>query len=388
MSRPLLMIPGPIEISPAVQEAFAVPPPSHVAGHVIEAFGASLEKMRHIWRADENSQPFIVSGSGTLAMEMAVTNLVDPDDPVVVVNTGYFSDRMADMLRRRRARITHVRAPLGEVPSAKDIAAKVDEVFPKVVFATHVDTSTGVRVDPQIVCDAAARVDALTVFDGVCATVGEHFDMAGLGADVYLTGSQKAIGLPPGLAMLVASARALGVRESLERDPPKSMDFKEWLPIMSAYENRGPSYFATPATNLILALDTALDEIMEEGPVAVADRHARVGEAFRAAWKAMGLELVPSPDDVAANTLSAVRYPEGVDSSFLAKVKAHGVIIAGGLHPDMKPEYFRVGHMGYATTRNDWLSTTVSAIANGLNEAGHQFDKTKVIAAFEDTLGV
>ncbi len=386
MTRPLLMIPGPIEVSPAVHEAFAVHPPSHVAPHVIEAFGASIEKMREVWLADESSQPFIVAGSGTLAMEMAVTNLVDPEDPVVVVNTGYFSDRMADMLRRRRARITHVRAPLGETPTAEEIAEKVDEVFPKVVFATHVDTSTGVRVDPQIVCDAAARVDALTVFDGVCATVGEHFDMNALGADVYLTGSQKAIGLPPGLALLVASARALSARESLEHDPPKSLDFSEWLPIMHAYEARKPSYFATPATNLILALDAGLDEILDQGAPAVAERHQKVADAFRAAWSAMGLELVPQPSTSAANTLSAVRYPEGVDSSFLAHVKENGAIIAGGLHPDMKSEYFRVGHMGYATRRDDWLLKTIEAVATGLEEAGWEFDRKAALKAFEEAL--
>ena len=112
----LLMIPGPIEISPTVQEAYSVAPPSHLAPHVIEAFGKSLELMREFWCAGADAQPFVVAGSGTLAMEMAAANVVDPGEHVLVVNTGYFSDRMAEMLRRRGAVITEVAAELGDAP--------------------------------------------------------------------------------------------------------------------------------------------------------------------------------------------------------------------------------------------------------------------------------
>jgi alanine-glyoxylate transaminase/serine-glyoxylate transaminase/serine-pyruvate transaminase len=116
--RRLLMIPGPVEVSPGVRDAFAVPPPGHLAPDVVEAFGASLEMMRRVWLASPSSQPVAVPGSGTTAMDMAVANLVEPGDAAVVVNTGYFSDRMVEMLRRAGADVVDLTAVPGEVPNA------------------------------------------------------------------------------------------------------------------------------------------------------------------------------------------------------------------------------------------------------------------------------
>lgn len=370
MTRSLLMIPGPIEISPAVHAAYQSSPPSHVSPGVIDAFGSSLEKMRDVWRADAAYQPFIVSGSGTVAMDMAIGNVVDEADRVLVVNTGYFSDRIGEMAHRRGATVEHVRCKAGFVPTADAISASANALGPTVVIATHVDTSTGARVDVRSVMAAAQQHDALTVFDGVCATAGEAFEMKAWGADVYLTASQKAIGLPPGLALLVASERALERRERLENLPPMILDFAQWLPVMRAYEARKPSYFATPATNLILALDAGLGELTTAGVPEVIRRHQRVADAMRAAWKQLGLTLL-GPWENAANTLSAIRYPAGIDAALVGTIGANGAVVAGGLHPEHKAEYFRVGHMGYATTQRSWLEQTVRAVEVALNHHGH-----------------
>ena len=371
----LLMIPGPIEVSPPVKKAFSVPPPSHVSAGVIDAFGSSIEKMRQVWRSAEDSQPFIFPGSGTLAMDMAVANLVDPGDRALLVNTGYFSERLGEMLRRRGAEVVEVGRDPGYAPSAEEVIARLDEDGPfKVLGATHVDTSTGVRLNPEPLARAAAERGVLSIFDGVCATVGETFEMEAWGADVYLTGSQKALGLPAGLGLLVASRRAMEAREQLKVAPPLTMDWHAWGSIMQAYEARRPSYFATPPTNLILALDVALDEILddeERGVAAVWEKHAQVGAAMRKAWKALDLKLLPAREGAAANTLSAVRYPEGLGPDLLARIRARGVVVAGGLLPGMKERYFRVGHMGYVTRRTDLLHRTVLAIERALVECGH-----------------
>jgi alanine-glyoxylate transaminase/serine-glyoxylate transaminase/serine-pyruvate transaminase len=370
MTRPLLMIPGPIEISPAVHSAYQASPPSHVSPPVIEAFGSSLQRMREVWRADAAHQPFIVSGSGTVAMDMAISNVVDAGDRVLLVNTGYFSDRIGEMAHRRGATVEHVRCKAGFVPTADAISESAKALRPTVVIATHVDTSTGVRVDIPSVMTVAREHDALTVFDGVCATAGEAFEMKAWGADIYLTASQKAIGLPPGLALLVASERALERRERIQNLPSMILDFAQWLPVMKAYEARKPSYFATPATNLILALDAGLGELTTTGIAEVIRRHQRVADAMRAAWKQLGLTLL-GPWENAANTLSAIRYPEGVDASLVATIGANGAIVAGGLHPEHRAEYFRVGHMGYTTTQRSWLVQTVRAVEVALNQHGH-----------------
>ncbi len=366
------MIPGPVEVSPAVVAAASVPPPSHTAPRLLEAFGSSIERMREVWRSGPGGQPIIVAGSGTLAMEMAAANLVEPGERAVVVSTGFFSERMAEILRRHGAEVTLVAGEVGDVPgldAVREALAKGPAA--KALFATHVDTSTGVRVDPEPLCRLARETGALAVFDGVCATGGERFEMAQWGADLYFTGSQKAIGLPPGLALMVAGERALAAREARKAPAPALfLDWQSWLPVHRAYEERKPSYFATPATTLVMALAAGLGEILEGGLPARIEAHARTGAAMRAAWAALGLGTVPRHPAVTADTLSVLLFPPGVDASLLPRITQRGVVVAGGLHPAVKATSFRVGHMGYAVTRPDYLRRTVTAIAEALQEGG------------------
>src|SRR3954468_11131481 len=330
----LLMIPGPVELSPGVLAAASAPPPGHTSPRLIEAFGRSIERMREVWRSGPSGQPFILAGSGTLAMEVAAANLVEPGDRVLVVVTGYFSERMTAILRRYGAEVTEVTAPVGEVPATDEIREILKRKSPfKALFATHVDTSTGVRVDPEPLCRLAREVGVLSVFDGVCATAGERFDMAEWGADLYFTASQKAIGLPPGLALMVAGERALAARDARKNVPPLYLDWEAWLPIHRAYEERKPSYLATPATSLVMALETGLAEILENGLEARLETQARAAAAMRAAWKALRLRSVPKTKEVTANTLSVLLFPDGIDAGLLPRIAARGVTVAGGLHP-------------------------------------------------------
>ena len=371
-NRPLLMIPGPIEVSDGVSDAAAEAPRSHVAPDFVEAMGGSLQAMRHVWRAGEDAQPFILAGSGSLAMDMATWNVIEPGERVVVVNTGFFSDRSVEMLHRRGAHVTQVSAEPGDAPSIDAVARALDERPTAALFATHVDTSTGVRLDAEGLCRIARERNILTVFDGVCATGGERFEMDTWGADVYLTASQKAIGLPPGLALLVASPRALERRRALSVPPPMSLDWLEWLPVMTAYEARRPAYFATPATTLVWALRTGLDEILsaDTDPGTAMDArvsaHAAVAGTFRAAWRDMGLELVPVSEALAANTLSAIRYPDGIGQELVSAIKERGVVVAPGLHPEFKDRYFRVGHMGDLITRPTDISRCIDAVRDAV----------------------
>ena len=386
-NRPLLMIPGPVEVSPAVLEAYSGPPPSHLAPHVIEAFGRSVEQMRDVWCAGPDSQPFIAAGSGTLAMEMAVTNLVDPGQRAVVVNTGYFGDRMTEMLRRRGARVAEVSAEVGDTAPFEAVEDALASDETSVLYATHVDTSTGVRVDVERLARLARSHGALSVFDGVCATGGERFEMQSWAADVYLTASQKAIGLPPGLALMVVSPRALSARRTLKTPPPMATDWLEWLPIMEAYQARRPSYFSTPATNLICALEVGLSEISDAGIIERFELHRLTAEALRAAWRALDLELFCAGDDVAASTLSAIRYPASVDASLVATLASEGVVAAGGLYPGRQHEYFRIGHMGWIITRPDLVLDAVSALERALDACGHTVEPGAGRRAAAATLG-
>jgi len=374
-TRPLLMIPGPVELSPAVIEAFSGPSPGHLAPGFIESFGRALEMMREVWQAGPDTHPFVIGGGGTAAMNVATANLMEPGETAVVVNTGYFSDRMAEMLRRQGADVAEVISPAGPgaAPSVDEVERALEENGPvKALLATHVDTSTGVRIDPQPLARLARERGILTVFDGVCATGGESFRMEEWGADVYLTASQKALGAPPGLALLLASPRAMEARaRRLSAPPPMYLDLEQWMTVMDAYEARRPAYFSTPATNLIVALEAALHEIVEDGIERRVARHQHVARALGSAWAALGLQPVPVRPELRAATLSALYLPEGVDAADVVGGSArHGVVVAGGLHPQIRHRCFRVGHMGYAITRKEMLLRTIGAVGAALRDAG------------------
>jgi alanine-glyoxylate transaminase/serine-glyoxylate transaminase/serine-pyruvate transaminase len=378
--RTLLMIPGPIEFEPAVLAALGAPTTSHVAADFIEVFGQALEKTRQVFLSDDG-QPFVLAGSGTLAMDTAVANLIEPGDKALVVNTGYFSDRMAAILERYGAQVTQVRATVGGRPSIEEVEAalKVDRF--KVMTITHVDTSTAVIADVKALAQLAQQHGALSLVDGVCSVAGEELRMSEWGVDVVLTASQKAISVPPGLALVVASPRALQVFKS--RQTPVLgyyADWANWLPIMEAYEARRPAYFGTPAVNLIFALNVSLDQILKEGLEARFKRHHALGAAVQAALQALGLGQVPTHEDFAAHTLSAPRYPAGVtQADLLPKVLKAGAILAGGLHPAIRAEYFRIGHMG-PTKIGDVLAT-IGAIETALAQCGYAFTSGSGVAA-------
>lgn len=378
--RTLLMIPGPIEFEPAVLAALGAPTTSHVAPAFIDAFGQALERMRDVFLCPDG-QPFVVAGSGTLAMDLAGANLIEPGDRALVYNTGYFGDRYGALLERYGASVTHLRAPVGGRPDLDDVAQALDQAEYKLMTVTHVDTSTGVRADVQALAGLARECDTLLVVDGVCSVAGEELRMTDWGVDVALTASQKAISVPPGLALLVAGPRAMAAFRGRETPVPNYYaDWANWLPIMEAYEGRRPSYFGTPAVNLIWALNVSLGQILGEGMEARFARHRTLSRACKSAMAALRLGQVPLEPEFAANTMTAPRYPAGIGAAdLLPRIKSAGVILAGGLHPQIKAEYFRIGHMG-PTNAGDVLAT-VGAVERGLAGAGYEFDPGVGVAA-------
>ena len=378
--RKLLMIPGPIEFEPEVLAAMGEPTTSHVAPEFIEIFGQALERTRKVF-ASEDGQPFILAGTGTLGMDTAAANLVEPGDKALVVNIGYFSDRFGTILERYGAKVTHVTAPVGGRPELPAVEAELKQCGYKLLVATHVDTSTGVINDLSGLGALSRQYGTLLVADGVCSVGGEELQMSAWGVDVALTASQKAIGVPPGLTLVVASPRAMQAFKA-RKTPVLNYyaDWSNWLPVMEAYEARKGAYFATPAVNLVNALNVSLGQILAEGMGARVNRHLALSRACKAGLSAMGLGQVPLQPEFAAHTLSAPRYPQGIEPArFLGAVGKAGVMLAGGLHPAVKNEYFRIGHMG-ANNRSDVVAT-VAAIEAALKSLGYQPPASGVEAA-------
>jgi alanine-glyoxylate transaminase/serine-glyoxylate transaminase/serine-pyruvate transaminase len=328
-----------------------------------------------------DGQPILLTGSGTLAMDSAGANLVEPGDKVLVVNTGYFSDRFAEIVTRYGGEVSQVRSPVGGRPAIEMVEAALREKRYKLMIVTHVDTSTGVLNDVQALADLSHRHGALCLVDGVCSVAAEDLKMKEWGVDLVLTASQKALGTPPGLALLVAGPSALAAFRARKRPVANYYaDWANWLPIMEAYQARKSAYFGTPAVNLVWALEVSLQQILKEGLAARVRRHITISQACKAGLSALKLEQVPLQPDWAAHAMSAPRYPKGINGvEFLAGVARNGVVIAGGLHPAIKNEYFRIGHMGSVDLED--VLTTLAAIEAALMDCSYHVEPGTAVHA-------
>jgi alanine-glyoxylate transaminase / serine-glyoxylate transaminase / serine-pyruvate transaminase len=363
------------------------PTTGHLAANFIEAFGQALERMRQVFMSPDG-QPIILAGTGTLAMDSAGVNLVESGDKVLVVNTGYFGDRYGALLERYGALVTHLRGLPGDRPALDRVEDALRSGSYKLMTVTHVDTSTGVITDVKGLAALARRYNCLLVVDGVCSVAGEELRMSEWGVDVAFTASQKAVGVPPGLALLMVGPRALQAFQA-RRTPVSNYyaDWTNWLPVMQAYEGRKSSYFATPAVNLVFALNVSLGQILQEGLQARIARHVRLSQACKAGIRALGLGQVPVKPDYAANTMTAPRFPVGINGpEFVARVGKAGVTLAGGLLPAIRSEYFRIGHMGAANLGD--ILATIGAVEIALKESGYAFTPgTGVQAALASASG-
>jgi len=390
----LLMIPGPIEYHEDVLRALSAHCDSHVSPTFIEVFGQTIEMSRAVFltKKESGSQPFILCGSGSLGWDCIASNFVEAGEHALVVNTGYFGDSFTTCLATYGAQVDQLPASsIGETVSLAALEHALTQRTYKLVTITHVDTSTGVRNDIKAMCRVIREKSpgSLIAVDGVCSVGAEELRFDDWGVDLAMTSSQKALGVPPGLMILMASRRAITVlAERKTAIPSYYANLRNWLPIMNAYENRQPSYFATPAVSLIKALHVSFAQLLSTpgGMDAVFSQQLSVSQRIHRAIKAMGLTMVPANPLIAAATLSAIRFPSGVKGpEFLGKVRANGVMIAGGLHRQIKSEYFRVGHMGLSALddRRQDIAKTLAAIEAALIACGHACPAGTAVAAFD-----
>ncbi|KAI8877353.1 PLP-dependent transferase [Backusella circina FSU 941] len=372
----LCMIPGPIEFHEDVLAAMGTPATSHVDPNFIPIFGESIEMIREVVMT-ETAQPFIVSGSGTLGWDMMV-NLLEQGDEVLALNTGYFGDHFAECLEVYGAKITTLRAEVGSRPSIDEITQALEKKKYKLLVITHVDTSTGVLSDIKAVAQVVKSIspETLVIVDGVCSVGSEEIQFDKWGLDVMITGSQKGLGVPPGLSIVVVSQNALEVFNN--RKTPVQAYFtswKKWLPIMQAYESRKPGYFATPAVQLIYALHTSLKMITSKSMEYRIEKHRQVATQFRDVVHGLGLKTVAQSEDMSAHGMTAIWLPEGVEvSSLVSSLASKGVQIAGGILDGLSGKYFRIGHMGISVMEPErgHIEKVVQALKSSLKELGYK----------------
>ncbi|HWL12604.1 MAG TPA: aminotransferase class V-fold PLP-dependent enzyme, partial [Ureibacillus sp.] len=255
----------------------------------------------------------------------------------------------------------------------------------KAVTITHADTSTGVVSDLEALVPIIKQAGVLVILDGVVATAALDENMSktyghpDYKIDVVLTGSQKAIGIPPGLAIIAFNQTALEARKALGTIPAYYCDIQNWIPIM-----QDPSkYFATPPVNLIYAYNTALNIVLEEGVGKREKRHIAYGRGIRSALRTFEMEPL-AKEEVAAPTLSCLLYPEGVDDLAFRTLLSHkGVIVAGAL-AHLAGKAFRIGHMGNTTP--EMLESAIRSIGEVLQELGLAVNTEVALSAFRQEL--
>lgn len=207
---------------------------SHVGQPFVNTFGETLTMLRKLFQtSDAAAQPFVLSGSGTLGWDQVAANLAEPGDEALVLHTGYFADSFADCLETYGVKATQLKAPIGDRPQLDEIEKALSEKKYKLLTVTHVDTSTGVLSDIKGLSELVHRVspDTLLVVDGVCSVGSEEIRFDDWKLDVVLTASQKAIGCPAGLSILMVSGRAIDVFKARKTRPTSYFgSWKNWLP--------------------------------------------------------------------------------------------------------------------------------------------------------------
>ena len=370
--RDLLMIPGPTNVDPSVLRSMSRQTLSHVSSDFANILKETIRDLGKIFQTNSIILP--IAGSGTLGAEVALANVLEPGDKVLAISGGYFGDRLAEVAETLGAVVDKMEVPWGFIADSRQVQTKLSSTQYKALLAVHVDTSTG-ALNPARELAAAARSNgALFVLDAVCSLGGIELLMDSWGIDVCFTGSQKALAVPPGLAVVAFNQSAVKVREN-RKSPIRTYygDVKRWIPVLQD----PTTYFATHATNMIYALHRSCQMILAEGLEARFGRHAKLASAFRAAIQSMGLQLLCQQNE-SANTMTVSRYPNGVeDAEFRKTMAENGVIVAGGLGP-LKGKTFRVGHMGNIN-KNDLLAT-ISAIEGALRQR-YKFNEGSGVAA-------
>jgi aspartate aminotransferase-like enzyme len=367
--RKLVMIPGPTPVVRSIQNQMGRETVAFGDPGFINDYKELLKDMKELWKTE--GEVFVIAGTGTMAMEMGIANTLKSGDNLLIVSNGFFGDRFIDLAERKGINVDVISSEWGKIVPIEDIEAKLNEKKYDGITVTHVDTSTGVCAPIKEIGEMLKKFpETIYIVDGVCATAAEPEYVDDMNIDILITGSQKAFGVAPGLAIVWAGPKAMERRKELGRIPEYYIDFDKWLPIM----NDPSKYFATPAVNMIWALKESVRIIKEEGIENRYERHRKNARAMQAALEAMGFTLLAEKDHRAV-TLSNVLYMDGVnDLEFRKILGEEGVVVAGGLAA-YAGKMFRLGHMGNIDI-HDMVSTT-AAIERALYRSGIEVELGK-----------
>lgn len=371
-----LRIPGPTPVAPRIQRAMNRPMVGHRSGEFSKMLTETLNRAKKLFQTEQDVM--VVSGSGTAGLEMAVANLVSPGDTVLVLVTGVFGDRFAKIATAYGANVKRIDVEWGTgiETSAVWEALTADPAI-KVVFATQSETSTGVANDIGAIGDVVKEFGKLFVVDAVSSLGAMEMKMDEWGVDICVTGSQKALMLPPGLALITVSERAWEAIDA-NGNPRFYLDLRAYR--KSLKDSTTPY---TPAVSLLYGLSESLEMLEEEGYENSFKRHLLMRDMVRAAVKALRLPFF-AEEKYASPTVTAVNGI-GFDPETVRKImrQEFGIVLAGG-QQHLKGKIFRIGHMGYMTPLE--MLSTIAALEVALKKVGWEFELGSGVRAAQEVL--
>ena len=376
-----LMIPGPTPVPESVLKAMGRHPIGHRSGDFQAVVQRTTEQLK--WLHQTDGDVLVITGSGTAAMEAGIINTLSRGDKVLCGDNGKFGERWVKVARAFGLDVEVISAEWGQPlnPEAfRDALTADTNKAIRAVILTHSETSTGVINDLQTISSyVRAHGTAITIADCVTSLGATDVPMDAWGLDVVASGSQKGYMLPPGLSFVAMGERAWQAYE--RSDLPKFyLDLGAYR--KTAAKNSNPF---TPAVNLYLGLEVALEMMQQEGLEAIFARHSRHRAAAQAGMKAMGLPLFAA-EGFGSPAITAVA-PEGVDAEQLRQEvkKKFDILLAGG-QDHLKGKVFRIGHLGFVCDRD--VITAVAAIESTLQSLGlHKGTMGSGVAAAADALG-
>jgi len=386
-TRPTLMIPGPTELPPAVIQAMNQPPTiQYDRSFDEEVLEPTTLALRDVFQT--RGEVILMPGSGRTALEAGALSVIEPGDRVLVITAGQFGLLMREIMKRVGAEVTEFAVELGQPLDLDRLRAEAARVRPKALTLVHNETSTGSTYPAAEVGAIARAAGALFLLDTVSSIAGLDVRTDEWGVDLNMTGSQKCLAAPLGLALVAVGDRAW---EAMERRTTRSTSYaydllrwKEWwMPVSRGGKVAAGASRRQPVsipTHLTSAMQVAVRLILEEGMAHRVRRHEVAAAAFRAGVGAMGLAMFPD-SSLLSNTVSSVKTPPDIEPAAVVSTMRdrYGILIGTGLDK-LRTSTIRIGTMGM-TASPFYVLPTLSALELALRDLGAKPEPGAAVAA-------
>jgi len=374
MKKNYLLTPGPTPLPPQVCESMSRPIIHHRTPQFQAILKEASEGLKYIFQT--KSDVFILTSSGTGAMEASVVNLCSSGDTAITIEGGKFGERWTELCKAYGVNAEVIKVEWGKAVDPSEIEKRL-KANPniKAVFTTLCETSTGVTNDIKAIGEVVKKHNAALVIDAISGLGAIPLSTDEWNCDVVVSGSQKGLMLPPGLAFISVSEKAWKIIEA-SKSPRYYFSLKA---AKKAWASTDTPF--TPAITLIIALCEALKIMKEDGLENIFKRHKKMADATRAAVEALGLELFAPL--AASDVVTAVNVPAGIDGEKLVKTMrdVHGVTMAGG-QSELKGKIFRVAHMGFIDELD--IIAGISCLEKVLTQMGYKFNLGAGVKAAEE----